>query len=209
MPTNDPTAAARMEASGGRRYTVVNKAALREARLRRGLTQASVATAAGCHESFYWRLEHESGAMPIEVAEAIAYAVTPSHTKGGYPRSEDTRARKAAKLFKDLFRVDPDGARASLRQPPWPLPVGSALRQAREAAGLSQIALAEAVGRHVSTVSALERVEWVSQVLAERIAAALGIDVLDAFAPPRPEPQEASDEWQRLPLRRGTRGSDG
>ena len=59
MPTNNPAARRRMEASRGRRYKVTDKRALRDARAAAGLTQRAVAVKAGCTEPFYWRLERD------------------------------------------------------------------------------------------------------------------------------------------------------
>lgn len=83
MPTNDPTARARMEASGGRRYSVADKTALQRARKRAGLTQEAVADAAGCHESFYWRLEREewvSAALAEQIADVLGIDVLEAFT---------------------------------------------------------------------------------------------------------------------------------
>lgn len=74
MPTNQPAAADRMEASGGRRYLVTNKQVLREARRAAKVTQHAVAHAAGCHESFYWRIERDEWVSKV-LAEKIAAAL--------------------------------------------------------------------------------------------------------------------------------------
>lgn len=70
MPTNNPTARARMEASEGRRRIPRGHAAFRTARARAGLTQAAVAAAAGCSEGLVWRLER-----PEWISEVLATAI--------------------------------------------------------------------------------------------------------------------------------------
>ncbi len=74
MPTNQPTARARMDASNGRRCRPRDPDTFRAARAEAGLTQAAVAHRAGCTEGFYWRFERSEW-VSLALAEAIAKAL--------------------------------------------------------------------------------------------------------------------------------------